>query len=322
MWTAEMPSNIALIKYMGKKPEGVNRPTNASFSWTLNHLKTKVVIEASQKSGDIWLPLKTPYPFQMSDEGKRRYIQHFHRMKNHFGIHDSFVISSGNNFPADCGIASSASSFAALTEASSLALSELSGRKIDTETKAELSSQGSGSSCRSFYKGWVLWDGGKIQSVSTPYDDLLHMVVIAGDKAKKVSSSQAHKLVPSSPLFLGRVERAEKRLQDFMQAMKTKSWRDLYEIAWTEFWDMHALFETSHPAFGYFLPGTIHALNSARSFWSQMNDGPLVTMDAGPNVHLLWREDQKDQALDYFNKSLQGKLTCLSNLEEIGFAKV
>ena len=85
---------------------------------------------------------------------------------------------------------------------------------------------------------------------------------------------------------------------------------------------MHALFETSSPSFGYFEPQTLTLLNMAREYWLQNSDGPLVTMDAGPNVHLLWREDQQAHALDFFNKNLRGQWTCLSNMAEIGFAKL
>ncbi|MCJ8277461.1 MAG: diphosphomevalonate decarboxylase [Bdellovibrionales bacterium] len=209
MWSADRGANIALIKYMGKKDEGINLPTNSSISWTLKHLRTKVLIEPNKGASDMWLPIKTPYPFQMSAEGKKKYITHFQRIKKHFGVDGHFTISSGNNFPADCGIASSASSFAALTEAACLAFTEMTGKNIDTVDKARLSSQGSGSSCRSFYDGWVMWEDDKIKSVETKIDNINHMVVIVGDGRKKVSSSQAHKKVKTSSLFPGRIERAE-----------------------------------------------------------------------------------------------------------------
>ena len=64
---------------------------------------------------------------------------------------------------------------------------------------------------------------------------------------------------------------------------------------------MHALFETSQPPFGYINGKSVDLLQIARTFWQAQNDGPLVTMDAGPNVHFLWRPDQIQQA-QYFKK--------------------
>ena len=29
------------------------------------------------------------------------------------------------------------------------------------------------------------------------------------------------------------------------------------------------------------------------NFWHKNKDGPIITMDAGPNIHLLFRQDQK-----------------------------
>ena len=57
-WMADMPSNIALIKYMGKTDSSVNLPTNPSISYTLNHLLTRVELTEID-SQDHWLPLNS-----------------------------------------------------------------------------------------------------------------------------------------------------------------------------------------------------------------------------------------------------------------------
>lgn len=62
---------------------------------------------------------------------------------------------------------------------------------------------------------------------------------------------------------------------------------------------MHALFESSRPVFGYMSAGSMEVLNMARQLWHAQGDGPLVTMDAGPNVHLLYRKDQKALAASF-----------------------
>jgi diphosphomevalonate decarboxylase len=125
------------------------------------------------------------------------------------------------------------------------------------------------------------------------FGDLIHQVVVVDESLKQVSSSKAHERVTTSLLFKGRPERAEERLSSLKSALAAKDWRQAFEITWAEFWDMHALFETSRPSFGYMTAGSLEALRIVRSLsWDAHGDGPLVTMDAGPNVHLLYRNDE------------------------------
>jgi diphosphomevalonate decarboxylase len=321
-WTAERPSNIALIKYMGKKDQEKNIPSNSSISWTLDHLVTTVELKTIEGEQDQWVLGLSDFPFEMTEKGRQKFLTHAKRVKDHFGVEQCFEIASSNNFPADCGIASSASSFAALTEALCAACSEISGKQITTEDKAILSSRGSGSSCRSFWSGMVLWNEDGVGPQDTALQHLQHQVVLLGTGAKEVSSSDAHKRIATSLLNRGRSERAETRLNQSLLAMREDRWQDLYDIVWQEFFDMHALFETATPPFSYFEPATTEFLQNLRRYWREHGDGPIVTMDAGPNVHLLWRQDQKKQTLSFFAKEIEGRWTCLSNIEEIGFAQI
>jgi diphosphomevalonate decarboxylase len=129
-----------------------------------------------------------------------------------------------------------------------------------------------------------------------PFSNLFSQVIVVESGKKIVSSSQAHSRVPTSALFEGRPERAEKRLAELIAAFRGEQWNEAFEICWNEFWDMHALFETSWPSFGYMEPGTIEVLKFFRELWAENKDGPLVTMDAGANIHALYRADQSELA--------------------------
>ncbi len=301
-WTADAPSNIALIKYMGKVDHTSNVPSNPSFSYTLNHLKTFVEVEANNVQEDDWQPLSLPNikPIELSVQGQMRYLNHVKRLKAAFDYDGYFTIRSVNNFPADCGLASSASSYAALTKAMVNALCELTGQhQPTTEGLADLSRQASGSSCRSFYSPWCLWDAdNSVKTVSLPYQDLLHQVVVVDNHKKSISSSEAHHRVAQSHLNDNRAQRTKERLDKLLSALSEEDWRQAYVICWQEFWDMHALFETSDPPFGYMTPDSFSVLNMVRKLWQENGDGPLVTMDAGPNIHLLYRPDQQKMAED------------------------
>ncbi len=295
-WLDKAPSNIALIKYMGKIDASVNLPTNASISYTLNELLSFVELEATDAGQDSWQAIARDDCdlLALSDTGQQRFIKHLNFLKQQFNYQGHFIIRSGNNFPANCGLASSAASFAALTRVACTALAELTQRELPKITKmAQLSRKGSGSSCRSFYSPWCLWREDTVETVELPYPELLHQVVVVGAAAKEVATSAAHLRVPSSSLFNGRIARAEARLDNLLTAFEQQDWRQAYHITWQEFWDMHALFETAEPPFGYFTADTFAVLEQMRRVWQDHKDGPLVTMDAGPNVHLLWRPDQQ-----------------------------
>jgi diphosphomevalonate decarboxylase len=297
---ASAPSNIALIKYMGKTQTQGNLPANPSLSYTLDSLRTTVRLSPQIGSQDTWSALVDDEfePMVLSEKGQARFLAHLNFLKIQWGIEQCFLVESANNFPADCGLASSASSFAALTLAASEMFQQIHPQPWggDLRTLSSLSRRGSGSSCRSLYTPWALWAAEYAEPVSLPYRKLLHQVIIVESAKKDVSSSEAHKLVTQSSLFPGRIERVEKRLKELNHSLKMQNWRQSFEIVWAEFWDMHALFATCSPPFMYMTSGSHKVLEEILQFWKNQGDGPLVTMDAGANVHFLWREDQKELA--------------------------
>ena len=294
-WQASAPSNIALIKYMGKLDFTRNIPSNASFSYTLENLRTFVEIEKTDGAEDLWKPLVRESCLSpiFSIKGQQRFLNYFRKLKDIYGVQENFIVKSANNFPSDSGLASSASSFAALTLAADKAFTELGYKNQSDQVLYQLSREGSGSSCRSFFSPWAIWKGVEVFEPPIKISTLLHDVVLVDTKIKEVSSGDAHKRVETSPNNVGRKERAEQRLKDLLDAFNEDNWKGAYNIVWDEFMDMHELFESSEPLFCYRTEKSYLALQILREFWKDNNDGPLVTMDAGPNVHLLWREDQK-----------------------------
>ena len=185
-WEASAPSNIALIKYMGKRKDSNeelpfpdlnsfyetlleknpdfphlmkrNLPLNASLSFTLNHLITKVEILSSgmtkKKQDDEWYPInENGFHVKLNHFSQKRFLDFFKFLKKVFHIKGFYRIQSGNNFPHSIGLASSASSFAALTLATyKLAKNNSFFKKdLSISSLSQLSRLGSGSSCRSFF---------------------------------------------------------------------------------------------------------------------------------------------------------------------------
>lgn len=324
--TVRAPSNIALMKYMGKKETAGNVPDNPSLSMTLNNLCTYVNVDLQESaSGQFRVrqgfdetkgvdPSRLQIP-ELKGPGIEKMERHWKRtteaaptILKEAGLAfrtngpASAVLQTANTFPMGSGIASSASSFAAMTLAGLAACaadpiklkefwngtssSDAAARTAMKRACARISRQGSGSSCRSFEGPFVEWSEESAQAVQTAMPEMSHFVIAVSRTEKKISSSQAHQLVKTSPLWNGRVERVTERFHALRAALSIGDIAEVSRLSWTEMWEMHSLFHTASPAFSYWEPGTIHAL---RSFAEDVlsDHPPIVTLDAGPNVHVL-----------------------------------
>lgn len=287
-----------------------NRAFNPSLSYTLSHFVTKAQIEEADE--DKWLPFEEN-PFAslnlyeasknihfekaLSNPAQKRFLDFFQLLKRFFKVPGKHILRSQNNFPMASGVASSASSFSALTLAVYEMAKEKSSMKMqwkemDKELLAQLSRSGSGSSCRSFFSPWALWTETRVQAFKSPWNKLLHQLVVVDAKEKQISSTLAHQLIKTSPYFQGREERAKNRLQALLSSFQKKDWKSCFQICYEDFRDMHSLFETAHPSFQYKNSDSEKVLDFVKSYWEKQGEGPLVTMDAGANIHLLYRPDQ------------------------------
>lgn len=313
-WFAKAPANIALIKYMGKKDETLNLPDNPSLSYTLDNLLSSVSLEHQPGKKDFWGPLNIPGSenFQLSTKGQERFLAHLAFIKQYFRYEGAFLVKSNTNFPQGTGLASSASSFAALTKAALLAITEIMKRPpLPLNEASRISRQGSGSSCRSFFSPWAIWETTEATAIDLPYKNLIHEIVLISHEQKKISSSEAHRLVKTSKHYAERPERAKQRLHDLIASLSDKNWAKAYEITWDEFHDMHLLFETAEKPFYYMTEESKKLLHTLQKFWDKLGDGPLVTMDAGPNIHLLYRPDQEALSREFKKHYLIGNYDVL-----------
>ncbi len=309
MWIeSSAPSNIALIKYMGKVESKLNRPTNSSLSYSLDKLRTFVRIKQNENlTEDKWAAFERSdlLKIELSEKGLTKFLNHFQLLKKEFKLKGFYEIESANNFPSDCGLASSASSYAALTLAAHDMMIKTAGGAVNPyrpKELAKLSQKGSGSSCRSFFSPWALWHHDGAELMQFPYKNLKHQVILCDQSVKLVSSSEAHVRVLTSDMFKGRPERAEERLKLLVQALRGEQWKTAYDITWTEFWDMHVLFHTAVPPFMYMNEVSFKILKQLNDYWNDKLDGPLITMDAGSNIHLLFRPDQKSHYFEMINR--------------------
>lgn len=319
IFTWRCPSNIAIVKYWGKKKDQI--PCNTSVSITLSQSFTETeVILLEKKTRQI---LELDYFFEGKKQPQfeiriRNYLTKeygsFPVLKDH-----ALRIHSFNSFPHSAGIASSASAFGALA----LALSEASGdesiNKSFLKKVSALARLGSGSACRSMFPGFVLWGKNKwipgssnqfafpVKQVHKNFKQMQDAVLILDEGVKNVSSSAGHSLMKDHPFAKSRFKQANERSLKLLEAIAIGDYESFMEIAESEALTLHAMMMTSKEHYILMKPETLAAIEKIRRFRKETAIPVCFTLDAGPNVHVLYAESYKEK-VDHFLKNHFNKI--------------
>ena len=285
-------TNIALIKYWGKKDEELILPFNNSLSLSLKEFYTETKVEfRDDLEKDIFI--LDGHEDKKTLAKVSNFIDHFRNLK---GIETRAYVSSVNHVPTAAGLASSASAFAALGGACNEALQlKLNDQELSTYVRL-----GSGSASRSVFGGLVEWHKGTSHETSFAEKiddadfDIAMIAIIVNEKEKKVSSRSGMKnTVETSPYYPQWVNEAAEDLIDMKAAIKDQDVDRIGEIAEANALKMHATMMTSNPSIVYFEPKTLIAMNLVKEM---RNEGitAYFTMDAGPNVKVICKSSQCD----------------------------
>lgn len=284
--SARAHSNIAFIKYWGNVDDALRLPANPSMSMNLAgvYTETTVLWDDTLRSDSLVLNGRESF-----GPALERVSKHLDFVRNHAHISSYASIVSVNNFPMGAGIASSASSFAALTVAAVGALSlDLSERELTTIARL-----GSGSASRSVPTGFVEWYAGVThedsyaQSIAAPdHWDLVDVIAIVSGEHKAVGSTRGHHSANTSDLQEARVGGARERLAVCRNAVLERDFTAFAEVVEHDSNLMHAVMMTSRPPLFYWLPATLSVMNQVRR-WRADGLRVCYTLDAGPNVHCI-----------------------------------
>lgn len=297
-YRASAPSNIAFLKYWGKRPGGRQWPANNSLSMTLSKARSHTDAHVIANS-DHTVRLSQNAVDRSSASGKKIF-QHLDFLADRFGFSEKLAIETHNTFPTGCGIASSASGLAALTIAAlaawtqSESFTQLADKTFDLETIAHLSRLGSGSAGRSVFGGYVHWQAGddaesqKINAVfSEKHWALSDVIVIVSDEEKKVSSSEGHTYAWSSPLFTARLSGLAEREAAMLQALKRRDIYALGPLLEQDALEMHSIMVSMTPPVCYLTSKSNELITWVRQLRATQNIPVYFTIDAGPNLHLI-----------------------------------
>ncbi|HMS99457.1 MAG TPA: diphosphomevalonate decarboxylase [Saprospiraceae bacterium] len=303
------PSNIAIVKYWGK--HGRQLPRNASVSFTLSNAVSETTMMFSPKAGP-----KRNIHFNLDGIEKISFAEKIDRYFDSITDYMPFLadydfhFESHNTFPHSSGIASSASGMSAVA----MALCEMQRRlenkeELDLQRVSLLSRLGSGSACRSVFPDMAVW--GKHQDWEGSSDEYaicishhLHDVfkdyhddiLIVSDREKSVSSTAGHGLMESNPYAPTRYAQANDNMKRLKSILASGDVEAFGQLAEREALTLHALMMSSDPSFLLIQPATVVVIQKLREYRQETGLPLYFTLDAGPNVHLLYPDAVAEKA--------------------------
>ena len=324
--TWQSPSNIALVKYWGKKENQI--PANPSISFTLNNCKTTTSIEFnrnkdSEKKGDLF-DFEFYFEGQKKEDFKPKIYTFFERIEEFCPYLKDYklIINSENSFPHSSGIASSASGMSALALCVMSLEKQLSPSITEDyfyKKASFLARLGSGSACRSVKGELVVWgehqdikDSSNLYGVR--YSDEIHEVfnnyqdtILLVDKGEKqVSSSVGHNLMHGHPFAEQRFKQAHTNLSKLKSVFKDGDLKKFIEIVESEALTLHAMMMSSNPYFILMKPNTLEIINKIWTFRETTGLPVCFTLDAGANVHVLYPNKNREVILEFIKNELVG----------------
>lgn len=177
---------------------------------------------------------------------------------------------------------------------------------------------GSGSACRSVFPTMAAWgvcpeiEGSNddyavgfeadIQDVFKTYHDT---ILIASRGEKSVSSRMGHGLMENNPFAAPRYQQAHERMTAVVSALRSGDVEVFGQIAEDEAMSLHALMMTSTPSFTLLKPNTLRMIEILRG-WREATKLPAYfSLDAGPNLHLLYPDFIKNDVKALITNELQ-----------------
>ncbi len=315
------PSNIAIVKYWGK--HGKQLPQNPSISLTLSEAYTRTAVSYRVKTTRglhvDFLFDDRPYPLFAE-----KIYSFLNQILPFFPFLDwlDIGISSNNSFPHSSGIASSASSMSALV----LCLLDIE-QQLYGVSKADpawlqrasfFSRLASGSASRSLFPYAALWGHTPYHDSSSNYfavglENRLHPVfktlrdsiLIISSETKTVSSRAGHSLMEKNPYALIRYQTASETIKELLGVLHTGDIEHFIDITESEALQLHALMMSSKPPFILMEPNTLQLIKLVRQFRAQSGIPICFTLDAGPNLHLLYPELYQDKVKQFIDNQLK-----------------
>ena len=289
-------SNIALIKYWGKREAVRKLPDVGSISITLDDLKTTTeVCFEEDRAEDAFVLNHDAQPHET-----KRVSQYLDLIRTIANIETRAVVRSENNFPTGAGLASSASGFAALA----MAAAKAAGIELSLAELSVLARQGSASAARSLYGGFVEMrrgerdDGADAHAVPIIDSETWPLgvaVAITSRERKSIGSTDAmEQSAITSPFYEPWVTHQEADLEAMRQAIASRDFAKVAELSEFSCLKMHGLMLSTNPGLVYWNGTTVDCIHAVREMRAQ-GVPVFFTIDAGPQVKAVCLPEARAQ---------------------------
>lgn len=313
------PSNIALVKYWGKKAHQI--PANPSISFTLNNCKTATILRFEKKTSEGF-SFEVFLDGELQEDFKPKIGQFFSRIEMYIPFLSAyhFVIETSNTFPHSSGIASSASGMSALA----LCLMQVE-QRLNPDISKEffnkkasfLARLGSGSACRSIEGDLIVWGthaniegSSDLVGVKYPYEvhqnfkNYRDTILLVDKGEKQVSSTIGHNLMHNHSFAEQRFAQAHSNMNDLISVLKSGDLTAFISIVEREALTLHAMMMSSDPYFILMKPNTLEIINKIWAFRAKTGLHICFTLDAGANVHVLFPDNEADNIQEFIETEL------------------
>lgn len=313
------PSNIALIKYWGK--HGQQLPQNASLSMTLKNAFSETTLTYQYSPDDM----EVQYFFEGERHQKfeEKVILYLERLKNEMPFLNDYTLRfySRNSFPHSTGIASSASSMSAIALCLLSMEEDINGIKLSLaefyQRASHIARLGSGSASRSVIGMWSTW--GKIEGykhssnlfasnlpfqIHESLSVLGDAILVVSNVPKKVPSSLGHNLMNIHPYAKARYKQAVINMQALLVSMQVGDFDTFACVVENEALSLHALLMTSSHDGLLLMPGSLQIIDAIKKFRAETRSKLCFTIDAGPNIHLLYAYSEREKVIHFIHNEL------------------
>jgi diphosphomevalonate decarboxylase len=101
-----------------------------------------------------------------------------------------------------------------------------------------------------------------------------------------------------------RYKTASINLKNLLNVMEQGNQADFTRIVENEALSLHAMIMSSEPWQILMEPSTIEIIRKIRKYRENNASNVCFTLDAGPNIHLLYPENERDMILSFIKKEL------------------
>lgn len=289
-------SNVALVKYWGKRNEALNLPYTGSISITLDGLTTTARAKTREDLREDLLAVNGRIVDGHVGARLRSYLDVLRTLARR---HTQLEVELDSNFPVAAGLASSASTFAALALVGSAVL----GMELSTEQLSILARRGSGSAARSVHGGFVEWLAGELGDGSDSYAvqlaasdhwrvGLAIAITDEGPKAVGSGAGMAHS-VKQSPFFPTWLEGHDDDLETIRRGILARDLAVVGTAMEHNCLKMHAVALAAQPSLLYWKPATLAVIHRVLELRAEGLEA-YFTIDAGPQVKVLCQLGDRD----------------------------